>query len=171
MKDIDQQLIFEAYRKWGGTYVFDLNDSDPAGVQGTFNSSLEAFKAEFLDDDIISGEVTTVDDGVGRTIEMGGLHPWESKLAGAMLYAEPDLAVRLIHSKLNTRLAELLIVDMDGQLYCMFMYTKRKEKRNRFWIYEVLVNNLVKVDEFWKQVFEDQEDRYTEPPPGEHSRL
>ena len=67
---------------------------------------------------------------------------------------------------MNARLVELLIVDMDGQLYCMFMYTNIKKKRNRFHIYEVLVNNLVKVDEFWKQVFEDQEDRYTELPPG-----
>tara|TARA_R110000765_G_scaffold333297_1_gene423840 strand:- start:32 stop:544 length:513 start_codon:yes stop_codon:yes gene_type:complete len=162
----DTELIWEAYRNWGGTYVFDLNDSDPAGVQDTFESARAKFEAEFLDVVLISGEVSIADDGVGKTIEMTDLGPQESKLAGAILYAEPDLAVRLIHSKMNARLVELLIVDMDGQLYCMFMYTNIKKKRNRFHIYEVLVNNLVKVDEFWKQVFEDQEDRYTELPPG-----
>ena len=61
----DTELIWEAYRNWGGTYVFDLNDSDPAGVQDTFESARAKFEAEFLDVVLISGEVSIADDGVG----------------------------------------------------------------------------------------------------------
>lgn len=166
--DYERELIWEAYRVWGGTFVFDVGDDESGDVVGNFEEARNGFMHNFNigRESLIGIGMANKDSGEIKVMKS---EEGYEKIIDNVFAAAPDISIRLIDSNLGGRLVDISFVDVGGQLYMMYMFSSSRDGSNKFTMYEVPAPNhdrLDKVEQFWSDVYRNKADSSDDVPPN-----